>query len=309
MNRFLKRIDAIAKDRTHGARELYRQGVETLLAWMEERGETHPEELTLLLAKMAEAQPTMAPLLNLVNRVLLAWERGPQEARALLKGILEGEEASTATLIAEGIKVLRGRRIVTLSRSSTLLEVIKALLREGEGVEILISEGRPLMGGVATARLLHEMGAKVTLCTDGLIFSLVREGDVVALGADAITPRFLVNRCGTYPLALVAKDRRVPFYSFTTTEKLLPRELAPLFKIVNHDPREVIKDASFSVVNLYFDQTPLDYITGAVTEKGILTPEELRRLMEKIKVSAQIKEVLKYAGDRSIAKGTITPHQ
>jgi len=295
MNKFIKRIDAIAKDRTHGAMELYRQGVETILAWIEERGETHPQELTLLLAKIAEAQPSMAPLLNLVNQVLLAWEAGPQKAQVLLKNILEGEETSTAILVEEGIQVLRGKRIVTLSRSSTLLEVIKALLREGERVEILISEGRPLMGGAATARLFYEMGADVTLCTDGLIFSLAGEGDVVAVGADAITPQFLVNRCGTYPLALVAQDRGVPFYSFATTNKLLPQELVPLFRIEDHDPGEVIKGAPFSIVNFYFDQTPLDYITGTVTEKGILTPEELRRLIKKTKVSAQIKEVLKYA--------------
>jgi len=296
MNRFIKKIEAIAKDRSHGARELYRQGVETILAWIEERGETHPHELTCLLTKMAKAQPSMAPLLNLINQVLLAWEAGPQKAKVLLKDLLE-EETSTAALVEEGIKLLRGKRIVTLSRSSTLLEVIKALLKEGERVEILISEGRPLMNGVATAHLLHEMGAHVTLCTDGLIFSLVKEGDAVAVGADAITPQLLVNRCGTYPLALVAQDRDVPFYSFATTNKLLPQELVPLFKIEDHDPGEVMKDAPFSIVNFYFDQTPLDYITGTVTEKGLLTPEELRRLIKKTKVSARIKELLKYAGD------------
>jgi len=294
MKRFIERIDAIAKDRTHGARELYRQGVETLLAWIEERGETRPQELTLLLAKTAQAQPSMAPLLNLVNQILLAWESGPKKTQALLKRILEGEETSTTTLVEEGIKVLRGKRIVTLSRSSTLLKVIEALLKEGERVEMLISEGRPLMGGAATARLFCEMGIGVTLCTDGLIFSLVGEGDVVALGADAITPQFLVNRCGTYPLALVAKDRGVPFYTFTDTKKLLPQELVPLFRIEDHDPGEVMKGAPFSIVNFYFDQTPLAYITGTVTEKGILTPEELRRLIKKSKVSTQIKEVLKY---------------
>jgi len=236
----------------------------------------------------------MAPLLNLVNRVLLAWEEGPQKTQDLLEESLKGEETSTATLVEEGMKVLKGKRIVTLSRSSTLLEVIKALLNRGEKVEILISEGRPLMGGVATARLFRDMGIEVTLCTDGLIFSLVQEGDVVALGADAITPQSLVNRCGTYPLALVARDRGVPFYTFTDTGKLLPQELVPLFKIEDHDPTEVLKDPHFNIVNYYFDETPLDCITGAVTERGVLTPEDLQRLMGEIKVSPRVKEIEKY---------------
>jgi len=294
MEKFLKGIEEIAADRKHGARELYRWAVENLLDWVKERGQSHPQELIPLLAETAKAQPSMAPLLNLVNQVLLAWEEGPQKTQDLLEETLKGEETSTATLVEEGMKVLKGKRIVTLSRSSTLLEVIKALLNRGEKVEILISEGRPLMGGVATARLFRDMGIEVTLCTDGLIFSLVREGDVVALGADAITPQSLVNRCGTYPLALVARDRGVPFYTFTDTGKLLPQELVPLFKIEDHDPTEVLKDPHFNIVNYYFDETPLDCITGAVTERGILTPEDLQRLMGEIKVSPRVKEIEKY---------------
>ncbi len=294
MKKFLEMVDNIANDRTHGARELYRQGVETLLAWMEERGESHPQELITVLVRMAQAQPSMAPLLNLVNQVLLAWEINPQKAKVLLKEILEGEEGSTITLMREGIKILKGKRIVTLSRSSTLLKVIKALMNEGGKVEVLISEGRPLVGGAVTARLFHEMGMDVTLCTDGLIFSLVKEGDVVALGADAITPKFLVNRCGTYPLALVARDRGIPFYTFTDTKKLLPQGLVPLFRIEDHDHDEVMKDAPFSIVNFYFDQTPLDYITGAVTERGILSPEGLRSLMEETSISPKIREILEH---------------
>ncbi len=291
MEKYLKRIKEIAADRKHGARELYRWAVENLLKWVKERGQQHPQELIPLLAKTAKAQPSMAPLLNLVNQVLLAWEEDLQKVQILLEEALRGEVTSTAILLEEGVKALRGRRIVTLSRSSTLLEVINALLEQGEKVEVLISEGRPLMGGVATARLLHQMGLKVTLCTDGLIFSLVREGDVVALGADAITHRCLVNRCGTYPLALVAKDRGVPFYTFTDTGKLLPPALVPLFEIEDHDPGEVLENAPFRIANYYFDETPLDYITAAVTEKGQLIPEELRRLMAEMKVSPRLKEL------------------
>ncbi len=294
MERYLVRIREIAADRRHGARELYRWAAENLLMWMQERGSSHPEELIPLLAETAKAQPSMAPLLNLVNRVLLAWGESPKKAQTLLRDTLGSKSSFIARLVDEGLKVLKGKRIVTLSRSSTLLEVIKALLDQGEKPEILISEGRPLMGSVTTARLFYEMGAKVTLCTDGLIFSLLREGDVVSVGADAITPSYLVNRCGTYPLALVAQDRGIPFYTFTDTNKLLPAGLAPLFKIEDHDPAEVLKNAPFDVINYYFDKTPLRYLTGAVTEKGLLTPDRLHNLIETFPVSSAIKEVIAY---------------
>lgn len=294
MERYLQRIKEIATDRKHGARELYHWAVENLLEWVKERGYHHPLELVPLLAETARAQPTMAPLLNLVNRILLAWEEGPSRAQEILEEALQEDQPSTAKVVEEGVKILKDNRIVTLSRSSTLLEVMKALLKEGKRPRVLISEGRPLMEGVATARHLHKMGADVTLCTDSLIFSLMEEGDVVALGADAITPRYLVNRCGTYPLALVARDRGVAFYTFTDTGKLLPPALAPLFKMEDRDPAEVLEDAPFEIANRYFDQTPLDYITAAVTEKGILKPRDLRRLIAKTKVSPRVKEIEGY---------------
>ncbi len=294
MEKYLRKIEEIAADRRHGARELYRRAVETILEWVKERGKDHPQELTLLLAETARAQPSMAPLLNLVNQVLLAWEKGIPRVIELLEGALQEGEGNTAVLVEEGIKALAGKRIVTLSRSSTLLEVIKALVEVGEKPEILISEGRPLMGGVATAHLYHSLGLEVTLCTDGLIFSLVKEGDVVALGADAITNKHLVNRCGTYPLALVARDRGVPFYTFTDTGKILPPALVSLFKIEDHPPQEILEKAPFKIVNYYFDETPLDYITAAITEKGVLGPREIRNLAARRKVSPRIREIEEY---------------
>jgi len=291
MEKYLRRIEEIARDRKHGARELYRWAVENLMDWVKERGKDHPQELIPLLAETARAQPSMAPLLNLVNQVLLAWEEGITRVHILLESALQEEKGSIARLVDEGIKLLQGKRIVTLSRSSTLLEVIKALVEKGEKPEILISEGRPLMGGVATAHLYHSMGLKVTLCTDGLIFSLVREGDVIALGADAVTPQYLVNRCGTYPLALVARERGVPFYTFTHTNKLLPPALVPLFRMEDHPPQEVLDNAPFKIVNYYFDQTPLDYITAAITETGPLNPQEIKKLAAKIRVSPRIRAI------------------
>ena len=292
MKKYLKRIEETAADRKKGARELHQWAAENLLAWMKKRGRKHPQELIPLLAKTAKAQPSMAPMLNLVNQVLLAWEEGCLKAQKLLEKTIREEKNHTAKLVEEGMKIIQGRRLVTLSRSSTLLEVIKGILAQGKRAKILISEGRPLMGGVATAHLLHNIGAEVTLCTDGLIFSLVQRGDVIALGADAITPDFLVNRCGSYPLALVARDKSVPFYTFTDTGKLLPQELVSLFKIEDHHPDEVLEDAPFHIVNQYFDQTPLKYITAAVTEKGALTPNKLRDMIKTMKVSTRIREVI-----------------
>lgn len=293
MDKFLKQLEMIATDRKRGAAQLFIEAVKTLVGWSKERGESHPEEFISILKATANTQPSMAPMLNLVNSALLGWEEeGIKGMTRRLEAPLESSELRKKQLVQYSYPILaEAKRVITLSFSSTVLEALKGVIKR-KRPRVVVSQGTPLMGGTRMARILHDLGAEVYLCVDALLPSLLKKGDAVIVGADAITLEGLVNRCGSYPLALTALDREIPFYSLTGMEKFLPQGLLPYYRIEDRDPSEVLPNAPFPIIHRYFDETPLRLLTGLVTENGILAPPKVEEILRGLPVSKRIKEVL-----------------
>ena len=144
--------------------------------------------------------------------------------------------------------------------------------------------------GSALALELAKQGIPTTLSTDSLVFSLLRQAErpVVVVGADAVTARGVVNKAGTLGLATAARGWEIPLYVLAGSEKFLPS-----FPVDAHEqPRpahEVLAQApaGLEVINRYFDLTPLDCVTGIVTERGVLTSSEAARELAWIKTRSR----------------------
>ncbi len=98
------------------------------------------------------------------------------------------------------------------------------------------------------------------------------------IGADSLSPKGLVNKIGTLCLALAAKELAIDVYVLSGSEKLLPADYPLQFQELQ-DSAEILTEYIHNVtaVNYYFDLTPLEYIKGVVTEKGIMTPNQLKK--------------------------------
>jgi len=290
MEKFLQKLEDIASDRKHGAAQLFLKAANVLLEWAEEDGSN--ERFVTILKAVAQTQPGMAPMLNLVNYTLLAWEKGGiKEVKKTLAEVLHKDENKRKAISEQSLPlILQAERVVTLSFSSSVFDAIKLSLKSKK-TKVLVSQGIPLMGGVRIAKMLYDLGAEVYLCTDALLPSLLQEGDIVLVGADAVTPFGLINRCGSYPLALTARDRAVSFYSVTSTEKFLPKELLKYYTIEEKNPDEVLPNVPFFIINRYFDETPLELVTGFVTEKGILSAEKVKELLSQLPVSSLVSKI------------------
>ena len=101
----------------------------------------------------------------------------------------------------------------------------------------------------------------------------------------------VVNKIGTYKLAVVAKENGVPFYAVVPTPTIdLATPSGEEVPIEERDPEEVTHIFGQSIVplgvraaNPAFDITPHRYVTGIITEEGIITPpfeDGLRRAVE-----------------------------
>ncbi|MGH2569212.1 MAG: translation initiation factor eIF-2B, partial [Bacteroidota bacterium] len=126
---------------------------------------------------------------------------------------------------------------------------------------------------------LSTLGIPTKLVVDSAASGILREVQLVLVGGDAVGPQGLINKIGTYGLAVVAHSLSVPLYALCDTTKFLPAGYS-LASEVARDPREVLAMPLQGVkaLNYYFDSTPLSLLTGLVTEERILRSPELEKL-------------------------------
>ena len=291
----LKEIDdqirPIRDDRLSGARELAQKGAQVLIALAEGSKAASGEELRRELLKtgqaLVKAQPSMAPLVNLVNGSLFAVqeEMDLEEAKRALVTTAQGYanhlERSVERIVQVAFPLIPdGALVLTHSFSSTVLATFLHARQEGRMFTVLCTESRPQCEGRALAERLAQAGVETRLVVDALALSMIRDIKVVIVGADSLSTEGLVNKIGTYPLALAARAHQVPLYALCGTEKFLPLGYT-LPEESPKDLQEVWLDhpQGVEVVNRYFDFTPLEYFTGIATQEGMLSPSEVREII------------------------------
>ena len=101
--------------------------------------------------------------------------------------------------------------------------------------------------------------------------------DACVVGADRVCANGdTANKIGTYMLAVVAKAHDVPFYvaaPFTTLDEIL--QSGEDIMIEERGKAELFESScapnDIGVWNPAFDVTPAKYITGIITEKGVIS--------------------------------------
>jgi translation initiation factor eIF-2B subunit delta len=279
-------LQEIREDNRLGAAQLAQKGGQLLLDVLQ-GGETG--EIRALGKALVDAQPSMAPMVNLVNQLFAAInaledqqsikEKGIAAVQGFLDNLITGPEK----IKGNALSLLKGTsKVMTHSYSSTCLRV----LEQTKAIEIICPESRPLLEGLRTAQELGGRGIRTRVVVDSAAPSLMGECDCVIVGADAVTPEGIVNKIGTYALALAAREGKVPFYVLAGTEKFLPFPL----RIEEKDPKEVTQEAipHSKVENRYFDCTPLDLITAVVAQEGLITGAEVQKRLESMTISKEL---------------------
>jgi methylthioribose-1-phosphate isomerase len=172
----------------------------------------------------------------------------------------------------------------------TALGVIRGAVERGKQVAVFADETRPfLQGARLTAWELVKDGIDTTVITESMAAPLMRDGrvDLVVVGADRIAANGdTANKVGTYTLALVAREHKVPFYvaapvstiDLDTAEgRQIPIEERPA-REVTHVKAVRLAPEGAKVFNPAFDVTPHALIAGIITERGIARPPYIESL-------------------------------
>lgn len=269
--------------------------------------------LRAVAAEMRATRPTAVNLFWAVDRVLRRAEAelargGPRavaealeaEAEAIFREDVETNRrigAAGAALVPAGAGVLTHCNTGSLATAGygTALGVIRAAHEQGKGIHVYAGETRPVLQGARlTAWELQQEGVPVTLITDNAAGALMSQGRIhlVIVGADRVTANGdVVNKIGTYSLAVLAQAHGIPFYVAVPLSTIdLNTATGADVPIEERNPREVthigeipIAPAGVNVVNPAFDVTPARLVSALITEKGVVRPpypEALARLKE-----------------------------
>jgi methylthioribose-1-phosphate isomerase len=265
-----------------------------------------------MASRMAKARPTAVNLRWAVERMILLVERmagrDPEEIRMALR-----EESER--ILAEDIVINRkigeyGQRIVPKRATilthcnagslatggyGTALGVIRTAHEAGKKIRVIADETRPWLQGLRlTAFELMEDGIPVTVIADSAAGSLMRQGkvDLVITGADRIAANGdVANKIGTYQVAVLAKENKIPFYVAAPLSTIdLRINSGDRIPVEERDPSEVshfqnirVGPRGVKAYNPAFDVTPGRYVTGIITEKGILRapyPKKMKGLLK-----------------------------
>ncbi|MBA0668851.1 hypothetical protein Goklo_001728 [Gossypium klotzschianum] len=173
----------------------------------------------------------------------------------------------------------------------TALGVIRALHAQGVLERAYCTETRPFNQGsrLTAFELVHEK-IPATLIADSAAAALMKEGrvDAVIVGADRVTANGdTANKIGTYSLALCAVHHHIPFYvaapltsidlSLSSGQEIVIEERSA--KELLHTRGglgEQVGASGISVWNPAFDVTPANLIAGIITEKGVITKNDMK---------------------------------
>ena len=175
----------------------------------------------------------------------------------------------------------------------TALGVIRAAWEDGKKIQVVADETRPVLQGARlTAWELMQDGIPVTLITDNMAGSLMRQGKVhlCIVGADRIAANGdVANKIGTYSVAVLARAHGIPFYVAAPSSTIdLATPSGDKIPIEQRAPQEVtsifggprIAPAGVNVFNPAFDVTPAEYVTAIITERGVFAPKDLSKAFE-----------------------------
>ncbi|AFL87852.1 methylthioribose-1-phosphate isomerase [Terriglobus roseus DSM 18391] len=164
------------------------------------------------------------------------------------------------------------------------LGVIRAAVERGHVIDVLADETRPfLQGARLTAWELMKDNIPTSVLCDNMSGALMRQGRIqaVIVGADRIAANGdVANKIGTYTVAVLAKEHGIPFYvaaPWATVDMAtkhgddIPIEQRNAYEVTHSNGKQMTPDG-VGIENPAFDVTPAKYVTGIITERGVLYP-------------------------------------
>jgi S-methyl-5-thioribose-1-phosphate isomerase len=281
-------------------------------AFMMSRNETKAITIREAREDIEHTRPTAENLFYAVDRVYKAGLVSPENAMIEAQKVALKDEQDSKKIGEFGSELIKKKaNILTHCNAGwlafvdygTALAPIYLAKRQGKEVFVYVDETRPRnQGARLTAWELNNDGVPHVIIPDNAAASLMAAGkvDMVIVGADRIAANGdVANKIGTLEKAVLAKEFGVPFYVAAptstfdmecTTGKNIPIEMRSQDEVLyqtgidanGNKVRVMVASPGSEALNPAFDVTPAKYISGIITEKGIIKAhyKAVAKLME-----------------------------
>ncbi|XP_026330285.1 translation initiation factor eIF-2B subunit alpha [Hyposmocoma kahamanoa] len=196
-----------------------------------------------------------------------------QRGRTFLEALLEarGKVAKQALpFISDGCKIL------THSRSRVVLQAMLEAAKANKRFEVYVTMSAPDNSGVLMHKQLQAAGVDSTQILDSAVGYIMEQVDIVMIGAEGVAESGgIINKVGTYGLAMAALELKKPVYvlaesfKFSRVYPLNQQDIPVEFKYLSS---VISSGKDLSKEHPLVDYTPPSYITLLFTDIGILTP-------------------------------------
>ncbi|MHA1950376.1 MAG: S-methyl-5-thioribose-1-phosphate isomerase [Candidatus Thorarchaeota archaeon] len=291
-------------------------GMGMALAAIESKART-TEDLMEYLEKAADTLNTRPTAFNLTwaTARMLDVAKSSTEATGSVDEVVQRLVAEAKEIAEEDVRMSRnmgeqalsliepGFTIQTICNAGSLATVhlgtVGAVVRvahekyDGD-IKVYAVETRPRQQGAKlTVFEFMEDNIDTTLITDGMIGTVFRQGrvDCCVVGADRILRTgHVINKIGTYTMAITARHHKIPFYSVVPISTIDMETDPEDVVIEERDPDEIriingeyvtVPDAK--VYNPAFDMTPPELVDAIITDRGVVknpTEAKMRKLFE-----------------------------
>jgi methylthioribose-1-phosphate isomerase len=195
----------------------------------------------------------------------------------------QGRAKRTAEILPRCARVMTHCNV-----SGELVAVARYCKEMGKEFSVIATETRPyLQGSRLTAWELSQAGIEVSLIPDCAIAQALAAGEInaVVVGADRCAQNGdIINKVGTYPLALMAKDYDIPFHALVQDPGDLARgdavtiEERSADELLEFQGQRLVPEGGEKLAGRYpaFDLTPASLLTSLIGFDGVYTPESFR---------------------------------
>jgi ribose 1,5-bisphosphate isomerase len=287
-----KAIKEIKSLKVQGARNVAKAAVNALaLSIKDSKAKTISDfykEISVTAELLAVSRPTEPMMRNLLDEAIrfVAEKKADVRSVSELKKMVAMHEANILATVDEGAAKLADygaqmipddALVLTHCHSSTSTSILIKAKKIKKKFSVVCFETRPRYQGRVTAAELAKVGIDVTLSVDGAMNLFMKKADIVIVGADSVTSRGdLINKIGTSTLAHIARMNDVSFYSAAELFKYSPMTIfGAREKIEERNPKEVWEQIpkGVKVRNPAFEATAAKYISGYITELGVVPPQ------------------------------------
>lgn len=283
-------VAPIRDDLSSGAAELALRAIAGFRALMSEGEKLTADQMRALLVDTAQAivkaHPAMAPLFHLGNAVLLA-TKDAKDTKTIVSNAeaaldkFEKRLCESASKIADHVFELipAGDLVFAYSFSSTVVSSLLNARARGKFFRAVCTESRPSMEGRKLATMLAGAGMEVISTFDSAMGLVLPQCRVAFMGCDCVGRPGIVNKVGSWLLALACREQNIPLYALAGTEKFVADERFFEFEDHERPGTEVWKDAptGVRVLNKQYEPIPFGWFSGIVTEHGILQEKDVEK--------------------------------